>query len=171
MPTTSSRYDRHTLQQTVRWSICILSIICSIGVTILWLLSLSRSAYAQGGILGSHYLLFESQRGRLACELVLDSNAAPMEWKWGFRDNAEEQLWKRQSKDQIYGFRFEIGRIENKQLRGCLLFVPHWFAIAVGVVASIVVLRCPASFSMRTIILATTVLALLLGLLVALGSN
>lgn len=171
MPTTLSRYDRQTLQQTIRWSLCILGIICSIGVTVLWFLSLSRSTYAQGGILGSHYLMFESQRGRLACELVLDSKAAPMEWKWGFRDNVEEQRWQRQLKDQIYGFRLEIGRIENKRLRGCLLFVPHWFVIAVGVLTSFVVLRCPVSFSIRAIILATTVLALLFGLLVATGSS
>jgi hypothetical protein len=125
-----------------------------------WQDSLSRSATSRG------LLVFSSSRGTLMlleCP-PLGYPAATLGWHLGsYRQEPSEQSGERSEDGWPWPFTWHFNQISGQ----FIIRAPHWLFVTASGILAVVTPWLPWRFSLRTLLIAMTLVAVVLGLIVA----
>ena len=131
---------------------------------VLWVRSYHFDDMVDGPLKGGKAAFVQSRAGRIMFGMGPLYHDDPWQWRVSGRFKHVDQVMAGTYKDEFLGFQVEIGtRI--------FFHVPHWFGIllfaSVATVAAAPWIR--PRFSLRTLLIATTLVAVVLGLIVWVG--
>jgi hypothetical protein len=135
-------------------------------LTALWARSYDYRGYLAGHIGATRSFVLESFHERLFCTLYYFHSEVGFKIGFNKIDELFVATYEVRPKAHYWGFGAE--RWTNGGLNFLHCSVPHWFAIGI-VTALIPVIWLRWRFSLRTLLIATTFVAVVLGLIVWLG--
>jgi hypothetical protein len=147
----------------IAWSVgC--GILCLL-LIVLWVRSYWWWDGCHGPIPGVCYTTNNSLQGQLSFGFSGFFNSK--DWGWGSAEASEQDRrnWLRQVLGYEPAFGFCISKPVIASPSQLIIFVPHWFAVLSAACLAVVV-WLPRRFSLRTLLIATTLVATLLGLAV-----
>jgi hypothetical protein len=128
----------------------------------LWVRSYSTFDYAYGPFIGGKAFAANSINGRLSFS-VHDPDWFPgaRHWDWHSTPSSEMEREVSLASPNHFGFHFFLSSM------GSSVTVPTWFAVAfAAALSAITVLPWKLRFTLRTLLIATTLVAVVLGLIV-----
>jgi hypothetical protein len=114
--------------------------------------------------LGSNVLSVDSKDGQLYAS-VSASGGANLQPFLRYPRRAEAAVWEAVRQENAWGF----GMFQDLTwINTSTIVVPHWFPALLSFTCAILPwIKCPRRFSLRTLLIATTLFAAVLGLMVA----
>ena len=134
-------------------------VICT-ALTALWVRSYYSLDEMIGPISDSAWLAFGSTNGRLSVNLIQD-------WQW---TPPTQRIWKlnKYTPDSVYPKGVARPTCWEFKFTPNYIFVPHWLPIALSGTLCVISWRgFPTRFSLRAILITMTLVAIVLGLIVA----
>ena len=142
----------------VRYAAAILFVLLAVGFVALWARSYQWSDNVTWHAFGN-YLSVSSARGVLQCVTYPEEAPQPNELNWS---SLPMNRWLARDRQRV-PFKFILHELPYFQA----MRLPHWFLAASSLaLGALLAFKLPRRFSLRTILVATTLLAALLGLAV-----
>jgi hypothetical protein len=147
------------MMRYARYTAAMLFVLLALGFVSLWVRSFQHTDTLQGEGVGAFYFL-SSENGRLYLQWNR-AEGAPAAWpEWSFKTSPPSSNWRFAT--AIIGF----GYLDH-WLFGRAIALPHWApALSSLAIAALFVFKRNWRYSLRTILVATTVVAVVLGLAV-----
>jgi hypothetical protein len=138
----------------IRYALATLCFAASVGCLALWWRSLTRMEQISGGISQTHSLVFLTFRGESTIGIF--EIEGPAHFPWGVRSELIDPKFRPPAPSSR--FRFD----------GRTIYFPGWYPALIFALAGVGVLRFRRQFSIRSALIAVTVVAALLGMAVGL---